>query len=363
MSHPFSVSPQNYFKILNLDQAFDDFTTGRHEAPLFEYPHFSSSDLEDRMKRLKVGSDEKKSLELVSTAIALRDTADDGLLNEYRSKNAELYTLPNKSDVEMILARTKRKVNSLETAKLWEYIERSVGSIDPKVALYKPSKELFDHMSEYLRQYVGPEWIQGKNLREMLESTLRLTELDKKGWRLHVADDARHASVVHSLKLVVIGRDYRPRSELGRIRIVLHEVYGHALRGRVGSISENEGFAGVLEQLASSHYRTFRSYRYLAAGLGWGVMGEPMNFSQVYEILWRVMVIGEHYGQIDARWHAFRECARVFRGANPRLAGAVFLKDASYYAGNVATWRALEKINPSYGDFCEMIEGKRKVVS
>jgi hypothetical protein len=96
--------------------------------------------------------------------------------------------------------------------------------------------------------------------------------------------------------------------------------------------------------------------------LGWGVFGAPMYFRQVYEILWRLMVISSKYSPEIAKQHAFDECYRAFRGGRPDIAGAVFLKDAVYFAANVEMWKVLSGRQRSYNEFVDIIEGRQTVL-
>ena len=175
-------------------------------------------------------------------------------------------------------------------------------------------------------------------------------------------DDASHARVNKAKKLVMIGRFYQPRRKISYWGIVAHEIYGHALRSEIDDQFESEGFAILLEQLLRDTFKFRRSYRYLAAALGWGVLGAPRTFREVYEIIWRLMVIASGYTEDKAKDYAFNECVRVFRGGRPDIAGMVFLKDTIYLAANIALWKQLEKTQISYNEFIDIIEGRQRVL-
>lgn len=362
--HPFPIAPHSYFRVRNMEQAYADFRSNPSEGPKFLYTSLDIDEVDDRILKVSPGSREHKVLRMVRVALRLRDSADRGVLSEYRELNSELYREPTAKEVMTILAKTKQKARELSLDSHWREIEKITGDIDEGAisGIYRPDEELFLRLSSYLARYARIDELHDNSLETMMHKALDLSGLTEKGWRLRVLNSSVHASVNHAKKFVSVGRNYESRNDEGRIKIVLHEIYGHALKGQVDSIAESEGFAGVLEQLASAEYRTFRSYRYLAGALGWGVLGKPMNFNEVYEVLWRVIEIGGRYTGEDAKKYAFIECSRVFRGANPSVAGAVFLKDTMYYTGNILVWKALEKSNPSYEEFCEMIEGKRKVL-
>jgi hypothetical protein len=119
----------------------------------------------------------------------------------------------------------------------------------------------------------------------------------------------------------------------------------------------------MIEQLLDHRFKFRRAYRYLGAALGWGSAGGPRTFREVYEILWRLMVIASRYNEENAKSYAFDECVRVFRGGRPDIAGMVFLKDAIYFAANIAVWQRLQSEPLAYNEFVDVIEGRRKVLS
>jgi hypothetical protein len=93
------------------------------------------------------------------------------------------------------------------------------------------------------------------------------------------------------------------------------------------------------------------------------VLGTPMTFREVYEILWRAMVIGSSYPVEDAKSHAFDECYRAFRGGRPDIAGAVYLKDSIYFRANLIMWSILEDADIGYDKFVDIIEGRMELLS
>jgi len=225
-----------------------------------------------------------------------------------------------------------------------------------------PNEETFQKYREYLLQYTTLPEI-NENLEDALREQLVRTGLADDGWELNVKDGAMHAQTVHRRKTISIGRDYKPRSASAVRRITIHEVIGHAKRGPQHTLEESEGFAIVLEQLTKSTFIFRRSYRYLAVALGWGVFGKPMNFREVYEVMWRLMVIQSKYSIENAKEHAFDECYRAFRGGRPDIAGAVFLKDTVYLDANIRMWTVLNTSELSYNEFVDSIEGRRTILS
>lgn len=354
-------APHSYFRPINSQQAWAEFSHDETACPVFQYKQCDTDELSEM--RTRVSSDVQVIIELVLTSVALREYPTATLLAQFRQLNESLYEVPQVTDVYAIIARSLRKVTP-RTQELAEYVRQRVPGIPPAAPLYRPQRRTIDTLRSYLFRYVDmTQLTDDMTIVEMLERALMMTGLHEQGWTVALEVGCAHARTVHGSKKIVIGRQYIPRTQRARQQIVLHEVYGHALRGQQASISESEGFASMLEQLVPSYYRSRRSYRYLAAALGWGVVAPAMNFREVYEILWRVMTIGGYYDESDAKRHAFAECTRVFRGGDPATPGAVFLKDALYFTANTRIWRTFDTELPTYEAFCRMIEGKETVLA
>jgi hypothetical protein len=355
-------APHTYFKIHNLDEARRDFLLAPTESPTLVYRSTDYEALRGQIEDLEPGTRQRLSLELVDASMLLRASATEQHLAHFRALNQELYGEPDRIYAEAILGRSIRKATGIYD-DIAQYISKAVPSADATADLYAPSTELFERLRSYLIRYTNFEQMDTqKSLPELLEAALQQSGLSALGWIVRLTDDAHHASTVHHNKRVRIGKDYLPRSVTRKRQIVMHEVYGHALRGQQGDVNESEGFAILLEQLVFERYSSRRTYRFLAAALGWGSVDHPRNFIDTYEILWRVIVSGGHYDETDAKAHAFSECLRVFRGGKPDIPGAVFLKDSLYFKANLAIWQRFEQMTPSYEDFVDFIEGKRKVL-
>jgi hypothetical protein len=198
---------------------------------------------------------------------------------------------------------------------------------------------------------------------EAIQLQLDTLGLTDKGWRLKLLRGTSHARTNHRTRTIAFGKNYSPRNVTAARRIAYHEVLGHALRGPQNSLAESEGVAIMLEQLTDSQFRMRRSYRYLAVALGWGALGTPMTFRAVYEVLWRLMVIGSSRSEGVAKSYAYDECCRAFRGGRPDIAGAVFLKDATYFDANIRVWEVLTSSKLGYNEFVDVIEGRRTIIS
>ena len=355
-------APHTYFKIHNLDEARRDFLQSPAEYPTLVYRSTDHVALRAQIEALEPGSRQRLSLELVDASILLRESPTEQHLAHFRAINQELYGEPDRIYAEAILGRAIRKASG-KYDDIAAYISRAVPGVDASTDLYKPNSELFSTLRGYLVRYCDFENMDTeKTLPELLEDALQRSGLAERGWIVRLTDDAHHASTVHHNKRIRIGKGYQPRTSTRKRQIVTHEVYGHALRGQQGDVSESEGFAVLLEQLVFDRYSSRRTYRFLAAALGWGSVDRPRNFIETYEILWRVIVSGGHYDKVDAKAHAFSECLRVFRGGQPDIPGAVFLKDSLYFKANLAIWQRFEQSPPLYDEFVDFIEGKRKVL-
>lgn len=360
----FPIAPQTYFHIKNTEEARNAFLENPKILPDFEYRRHDIDTLRSRIDDLHKDDEKVRlSLELVAASLMLRKAPTPGNIARYRKLNKTLYGEPDADYAYAILARTLRKATG-KREDIVDYITERIPNIPVEARIYKPSADTFQLLRSHIQQYVHfAEFDHDMPLATMLARALEVTGLAGAGWTVEIKDDSRHAVTEQRLKKIVIGRTYVPRSDISKMQIMLHEVYGHAMRGHQDDLVESEGFAGLLEQLVPDYYASRRSYRFLAAALGWGTLGSPMNFREIYEILWRVMAGGEYYSEEDAKVHAFSECIRVYRGGDPKVPGAIFLKDSLYFKANIDIWKEFERRPPTYREFSDIIEGKRKVLS
>lgn len=360
MKDTLPVAPYAYFRIINLDKARKEFLDNPTVSPKLQYDTRYSDALQIHMVSNGGEQGFSSTIDLVMLAIKLRLDPTPVNLTEYRSLNKQLYGEPDNKLAYAILKSASEKRQS--SYGLDEIMHVAMDKRFNDVKIYKPKEEIFKIMQGYLNQYMNQNVQPSDSVQEMIKGALVATGLDKKGWRMRVTNDSRHAATIHATKEITIGDNFCPRTYLGATQIAVHEVYGHALRGKQETIAESEGFAVMLEQLVLPGYSSRRSYRFLAAALGWGTIGKPMNFPEVYDILWRVIVSNGKYNESQAKQHAFAECIRVFRGANPDIRGAVFLKDSLYYQANVAMWKKFETEVPTYSKFVDIIEGRKRVL-
>jgi len=357
----FPVAPHSYFRAVNKLSERRAFLTSDTSEPVFKYPpYFKLETINERLAELEPHSPQYASLSLVKISATLQD--DETKLAEFRKINATLFGKPRPEYAYAILQRIAACVTP-ETRSIWREVVKRTGKIDASTEVIAPSDEIFARYRQYLRQYVPILKTKDRSLVELMKDQLHVTGLDQRGWDLKILSTAVHAKTNHKIKQITLGEFYEPRTVRAKKRIVTHEVFGHAIRGQQASIDESEGFATVLEQLVDPKFKYRRSYRYLAVSLGWGALGTPMTFREVFEIMWRVMMIGSKYSQLNARKHAFDECYRAFRGGRPDMAGAAFLKDAVYFDANIRMWDVLINQELSYNEFVDIIEGRRTLLS
>jgi len=358
--YPFPIAAYSYFSSINKQSQKRQFLAGAIVEPNFRYKwKLGDGILEERLQSVDKNSLAEKSLLLVHASCRLQK--DVSTLDDFRSANESVYPAPTKELASVILSHISHNVSEEDTI-LWNEILERVGVSSFEDAPKGPNPSLFTTYRNYLERYTTlPKT--GDSIQSALQQQLDITGLSSDGWRVRLLKGAEHAHTYHGAKTISIGEEYSPRLPSAVKRIVIHEVLGHAVRGQQLTTEESEGFAIVLEQLTKERFSYRRSYRYLAVALGWGVFGHPMTFSQVYEIIWRLMKIHTKYSVVDAKEHAFDECYRAFRGGRSDVAGAVFLKDAVYFSANIHMWKVLTQQELSYNEFVDIIEGRRTILS
>lgn len=362
MEYSFPIAPHSYFKVLNLKRSREAFLSDPTTEPTFIYPKMlSPTVIQRRLEHVGGDVEARDRLRLVLASANLQTSGPKPTeMEAFRAFNEKLYGRPSKGYAVFILEHIRSRLRP-EHEELWQYIDDKLGEfIDNEPRPRRPSRALFLRLRSYLDQYTGGALHDGGGLHDLIDENLEAAGLRQQGWSIDLRDDHSHAQTIHATKKISVGRYYEPRTDLSKRQIVAHEVYGHALRGYSGSVELSEGFATFLEQLTLERFSMKRSLRYLAVALGWGVAGRPMTFSQVYELIWRLMVAMGRYDEARAKSHAYDECARAFRGGRPDMAGAVFLKDSLYFSGNMRVWRYFVNNEVSYEQFVNIIEGKEQ---
>lgn len=358
------TAAHNYFGILNFDEAKKLFLDNPSTPPAFEYPEVEVEGLRKHMLSLPLDSSAYKNIEIVVASLRLREQKDQKSVKLFRRLNLDQYGPLQRDLAASILARAQRKATDKASEHV-SFIQEQVPGVTQEdfESYYRPPEALFMQLRKYFTHYLGSDAIfYHLSVQDALNSALEISGLTSEGWRVKLSNTRQPLFTSHRDKVIVVGHNMQPRTTLGLSRMAIHEVYGHAKRGPQKNVFEAEGVATLLEQLINPSFRPVRTYRYLAAALGWGLLGEPMNFAGVHSVLWRVMVLGGLYDEQSAKSYAYDEAARVFRGGEPSLPGAVFLKDSVYYSANVSAWKSLEKQECSYDDFVAIIEGRKRVL-
>ena len=359
----FPIATHSYFRALNVSEERTKFLQFDNYIPKFKYSNnFNVETLLFRQSFMAPDSMEYLSLGCVLSGIRLQN--DKNEITHFRQINEKMFGSPDVLYVKTLLKKMLKK-SSMSSIQYSDEVIRILDNDlnSDEVFDLGPSKSTFEKYKVFFNNY-RKQITNNHNFDVVTEIQRELINsgLSERGWKLQVIDGASHAYTDHNNKKIIIGKDYSPRTSMAAERIAVHEVYGHALRGRQLSMVESEGFAVVLEQLLSREYKPRRTYRYLAASLGWGALGRPMTFREVFEILWRLMIISSKYNEKSAKEHAFGECYRVFRGGSPEVPGAVYLKDLVYFDANQKIWHALSTRKFDYDDFVNIIEG-RKVIT
>lgn len=371
---PFPVAPISYFRVINRQELKDNYIQDNRGLSLdFEYREdFNEKVIAKRQayisKRLERGyyNRELQLLGLVrQSALMQKDKNNTKLrgshIKNFREFNVALYGEPSETLLQTILSRLAKRLDS-ETEEYWEYVVNNV-NVNQSLAddSIWPNKALFDMVRAQALPYlqVLDSTPRTAKLFDYMEAAMGKLGLLEAGWSLHQSASTDGARVLHSSRQVFVGREYSPRDVLSYKRIAAHELLGHALRGRPFNELEHEGVALVFEQVVEDLFKPRRMYRYLAASLGYGADGIPRDFHEVYEVIWRCMLVAGRYNQKQAKKHAFDETLRVFRGGLPEQKGAVFLKDMIYFDSNIKTWRQFNA-DASSSTIIAVLSGKKQ---
>lgn len=380
----YPTAVHSYFSVRNVLQEKEKFIRNEIEFPSFEYGAlFNESILNDRLFLLEqdlkaADEDQRQSLSLhikqtkylLSARQLQESNSAPELINSFRQQGKDLHGKPTVEYTSAILGMIESQVQkNTHHHELWEYIASNT-TYNSDTAVHLPDDVVFAHYRKMFMRYAPflyqPETHTSDDVEEFMILALDSVEARKYGWSVQMISTGSNARVSYRHKKVLVGRHYKPHSAKGLRSVVAHEVYGHVNRNKIEVRGfepfESEGVAIMLEQLLSSTCSAKRAYRYLAIAAGWGILGHPMNFREVYEIIWRAMVIRSGYAIDVAKDKAFNECTRAFRGGRPDVPGAVFTKDIVYFEGNMKVWNVLINDNLSYDSFVDILEGRKKVV-
>lgn len=199
------------------------------------------------------------------------------------------------------------------------------------------------------------------------QKIIDVTGMSHEGWEA-VVGTGKAASTSKKDKRVRYGDERVFASTTKMNETNVHEVIGHAYRSynashqddpqkrgaMPGSLDAEEGSATVLEQIISGTPRQAGQRYLLALGFGKGIDrgGEPRNFRETYEVLYRTLMVdqvtkGESIDRLAAQRKAYQECMRTRRG------GAIDARDISYFQG-------AKKVNPWFNHIARLPDEQRK---
>jgi hypothetical protein len=197
--------------------------------------------------------------------------------------------------------------------------------------------------------------------------TKALESLGAEGWKILNVDNRTKVNVDQEQKEVLVPTG-RQVARLKLEQLVIHEIMLHVGRREHGTksrlsllglgldryIKGEEGVTTVAEQAHAGKVVAFRGLElHLAAALAKGLDGEPRDFRQTYEVLYKYFLFKElpkakdkDQAEKTAQDKAYAHCVRVFRGTDCKTKGVIFPKDIVYREGNIAVWGLL-KNNPN----------------
>jgi hypothetical protein len=402
LKRKYSAALYSYFRVTNLQSACEAFVQGDSEYPHFLYPstvnqQVITTRLASLQRDLKlVSKNDTEAASFLKWRLAETELLDrfwkayesgqvvsPKQVKSYQKDQVELYGRPNHSLFAGILAYVKTlaiQSNSPQKIGLYTEIEELLGHSEHGL-LYMPQPEIFKHyqklfalafpaLYEVIQAIEPQKSYDPEQIETIFEEALKSVGADKMGWKIRMINGGANVVVSKHRREVMISNQLSPRTPNRLKQMVAHEIGCHVQRGlsdarqnmTTGFGEHDEGLAIVLEQLLASRFVYKRATRYLAVCLGLGIDGTQRNFRQVYEIIWRTMVI-RGASKKEAKERAFYECARVFRGGLPMVPGMVYIKDKVYLESNLLVWQNLAERPLEPEDFHRLFIGHDTMLS
>lgn len=298
-----------------------------------------------------------------ATNEALYGRPDEGLFHAVASqKIAPLLerTFPEESIESSVQTELADLIGEIEQSETLPYraSEETVGRLHGLVT--ERFGGLVDHIDP--AKVYAPEEIVG-----VLDSALGKIGGKDLGWRADIAKDSSALAVSAHQRLAEVGAN---RKAIGGEELkakVIHEIGVHALRsitaeqagwlsaayGQDGYLAFEEALATALEDAYKGKFEDHGVNYYLIAGLALGIdSGEPRDFREVYEVMWRVNALSDNTDSLgeeqlkSAKSRAFNNCLRMFRGTRTTDKGVIYSKDLAYFAGQELAWSVLDGVDP-----------------
>lgn len=196
-------------------------------------------------------------------------------------------------------------------------------------------------------------------VKDIMQSALAAGGFEALGWSI-VIDPSKISVSTNSEKRTIFLPENTNRNASEIKRLILHEQEVHARRGENGNKSElkilktgtasyaavEEGLGVLLECAIEGNFENASydraRYRYIAAGLAYGIDGSPRDGRSVYEILWRLLTLHNNKdGDIDqskiekSKNQAYGIIENAFRSTNFSTRGVIYNKLKIYYEGLV----------------------------
>ena len=366
------TAPHSYFRVRNTESQLRLFLDDHSYIPEFKYSKKYDTlfvkeafALSGPAEPIAGDTLRENKLALILKSIELQ-SVESGIHNQvaeaFRRLNETIYGEPELAYANAILGRAKLKVTG-DTIAHWDYIDARL-NVESEVVNIWPEDAFFSTIRKFARSYMQhmSPLSADKTFAQVLQDTLDSAGLIHQGWQIVTVRGGSPVRINHYKKTIRMGRTFTVRRRKSIRRLAAHEVYGHAVRGGNLNLEDSEGFAVLLEQTLDRTFKPRRTCRYLAASIAWGVYGEPLDFIQTFEILWRYIVIIKDLSELESKTIAFRECARTFRGGRPDIAGSIFLRDSVYFKANIKVWRRLQDTNIGYNEFMDIAKGKELLV-
>ena len=401
LKNTYSSALYSYFRVTNLEEAYEEFIKDPTKPPLFHYSdNMSLAVINKRLKKLHeilAGLDPANQAEIAFVEWRLAESLilqefrkiyENGgdispqKVNKYIADQMELYGDINLEIFGGVIRWLRVLANRRgpEYVKVMAQIQKRVGEY-PDHILYVPKEATFLHykrlfadgfpeLHAVLSRVRRAEQYSQEELVEVFEKALSAVDATQRGWRVVISSGGANVISAKYRQKVIIGSHYQPSSTPRLKQVVAHEIGAHVQRAisdtagkKLASFDENdEGLAVVVEQLYGHKFSYKRAQRYLAVCLAVGADGQKRNFSEVYDILWRAFYIasGDKKG---AKKRAFYETARAFRGGIPAVPGMVYIKDKIYLEGNLIVWEKLEENLLGQREFRQLFKGHNDKVA
>lgn len=206
---------------------------------------------------------------------------------------------------------------------------------------------------------------------QIIEDCLVAGGLYNKGWRV-IMTSSKLTPSTNGVGRAIYIPDNTKRNAKELKKLVAHEQEVHARRAENGMKSNlrllstgtanyadvEEGLGVILECAIEGNFdnSSFEraKWRYIAAGLAEGVNDAPRDARQVYEILWRMIVVDSE-SIVKAKDQALEIVINAFRGTNFATPGVYYPKLKVYYEGLVKNAELIKENIDSLDDCFDII--------